>query len=474
MIAQYLESLGVSRRTSRTGVLLLSVALLAVVMALEWVQKLEYSLGIFYALPLAVAATVLNRWYTVLAAVFCAFARGLFTLGLTPIEFWLRFAMALLAYGGVGLLVSEMSRNRRAILAAYARLKMEEDLRKRAEDQLRILVESSPAGILTLNHRGQVLAANLAAHEMLGFTQPASLIGVNVADHVPVFAGALRVSPGSGTMRVSSASWAKRANGSHFPVAVWFSTYEEANQRRLAGILVDTSEEVREREHETFRYLTDSSRLLAGAVAHEIRNLCSAVRVVTSNLRRHPQVAEDADFNALNTLVDSLMRISAFELGNQTQQAAARVDVAAVLEELRVVIEQDWADIGGSIHVEADASLPQVHADEHALLQVFLNLSQNSLRAVQRGGEPRLEIHAVAEDGRATVTFEDAGPGIDDASKLFRPFRENSDGSGLGLYVSRAMLRGFGGELTHVPTERGCRFDVTLPTYAMAPRAGRS
>jgi two-component system, LuxR family, sensor kinase FixL len=304
VIAQFLESQGVSRRASRTLVLLLSGGLLAGVVTLEWVFKLDYSLGVFYALPVVIAATILNRWQTFLAALFCAWARSLFTTGLPMVEFWLRFLMAMLAYGGVGVLVSEMSRHRRTILAAYARLQMERDLRRHAEDQLRILVESSPAAIMTLNQGAEVLAANRAAHEMLGFEKPDSLVGVCVADHVPVFSGALRVNLGDKPIRVSSTGWAQRANGSHFPVAVWFSTYEEEGQRRLAGIMVDTSEEVREREHETFRHMTDSNRLLAGAVAHEIRNLCSAVSVVTSNLRRRQDIVHDADFGALNKLVE--------------------------------------------------------------------------------------------------------------------------------------------------------------------------
>lgn len=465
MIAQFLESLGVSPRTSRLQVLALAAVLLALVVVLEWAQNLDYSLGIFYVLPVVVAATVLNWKQTLLVAFACALLRGQFTQGLRPIEFWLRFAMALLAYGGVGALVSEMNRNRRTILAAFARLKMEEDLRRQAEDQLHTLVELSPAAIMTLNHKAEVRAANRAAHEMLGFKEPGSLLGVSVAEYVPVFAGALRVSPGERPMRVSSNSWARRANGSQFPVMVWFSTYEEAGLRRLAAILVDTSEEVREREHESLRQLADSSRLLAGAVAHEIRNLCSAVRVVTSNLRRHPELDEDADFSALNTLVESLTRIAAFELDKRNEEYATRVNVTAVLEELRVVIEPDWAEIGGEIQWHTEGVFPYVHADAHALLQVFLNLSQNSLRAVQKGGEPVLAVRVTAEDGRATITFEDRGPGIDDPSRLFSPFRESADGSGLGLYVSRTMLRRFGGELSHVPSQGGCRFDVVLPAY---------
>jgi two-component system sensor kinase FixL len=468
VIAHFLETRGLSRRASRLLVMAIAGTLLATIMILESLFNLDYSLGVFYAVPVVVAATVLNRYQTLALAVFSAWARSLFTTGLPPVEFWLRFIMAVLAYGGVGVLVSEMSRNRRMILAAFARLQTEREMRRRAEDQLRILVESSPAAIMTLNHRAEVVAANRAAHQMLGFDEPGSLMGVSVSDYIPVFSGALRVSPGGKPIRVSSTCWARRANGSHFPAAVWFSTYEEEGQWRLAGIMVDTSEEVREREHETMRNLAESNRLLAGAVAHEIRNLCSAVRVVTSNLGRRPEIAADADFGALNKLVESLTRIAAFELTGHKTRVASRVDVTRVLEELRVVIEPDWTEAGGVIEWNTGGLLPYVHVDEHALLQVFLNLSQNALRAAQRGGEPRLVVHAAAENGRAIITFQDFGPGVENSSELFQPFRENSDGSGLGLYVSRAMMRGFGGDLLYVAGERGCRFDIVLPTYEVA------
>lgn len=469
-LARFIDTFGASLRKSRVQVLWVSVALLLILVALEWFQNLEHSLELFYVLPVVIAATVLNRWQSVASAALCAFIRSVFAPDILPVKLWLDSLMALLAYTAAGLLVHEMSHNRRAILAAYAGLKLEEKLRRQAQDQVRMLVESSPAAIVTLNHKAEVLAANRAAHQMLGFDEPGSMLGVCLADNVPVFAGALRVSPEGGPLRVSSVSWARRLNGSHFPVAVWFSTWQEDGHARLAGILVDTSEEVREREHETFRHLANSNRLLAGAVAHKIRNLCSAVRVVTSNLGRNPAVAGDADFGALSTLVESLMRIAAFDLTNDKDPITSRVDLSAVLDELRVVIEPDWTEIGGEIEWDAAGMLPFVHADPHALLRVFLNLSQNSLKAVQRGGEARLRIQVEVAGGQAKISFIDEGPGIDDTSTLFQPFRDNADGSGLGLYVSRAILRGFGGDLVHVPTPSGCRFDAVIPTYQAAGR----
>jgi len=133
-----------------------------------------------------------------------------------------------------------------------------------------------------------------------------------------------------------------------------------------------------------------------------------------------------------------------------------------VLEELRVVIEVDWSDAGGSIHWDV-GPLPSVRGDEHSLLQVFLNLSQNSLRASQQNGTPSLTVRGSLEQDRVVVSLIDSGPGIPNPTTLFQPFRPDADGSGLGLYISRTIMRNFGGELKFVPTESGCRFDVVFP-----------
>lgn len=448
--------------SGRTRALFLAVLALVLVTAAEWYYQLDFSLGVFYVFPVLIAASVLNWWQIVLAAAFCALVRGQFTAGLPQIEFWLRFLMAAMAYGGAGLFVGEVSRNRRAIVEAYTRLKIERDMRRQAEEQLRLLAESSPAAILTTNHRGEVLSANRAANEMLGVEAPGTLVGQHIEELVPVFAGALRMSSGTNFVRASSAGWARKMNGVRFPVASWFSTYGTAEERRLAGILVDMSEEMRDRELEAFRHFGEYNRLLASAVSHEIRNMCLAVRVVTSNLTRKPGLEDDADVGALATLVDGLGRMASFELQDHKEPDGSWVDLRAVLEELRVVIEPDWHEEAGTIHWDL-CQLPSVRGDEHSLLQVFLNLSQNSLRAAQSNGSPSLTIRGELEEDRVVISLIDNGPGIPDSSTLFQPFRPDADGSGLGLYISRTIMRSVGGDLRFVPTPSGCRFDVTFP-----------
>jgi two-component system, LuxR family, sensor kinase FixL len=60
------------------------------------------------------------------------------------------------------------------------------------------------------------------------------------------------------------------------------------------------------------------------------------------------------------------------------------------------------------------------------------------------------------------IRFEDTGVGIASADSSFKSFQQGTDATGLGLYVSRAILRSCGGNLTFEPRSEGCCFAVTL------------
>ncbi|WP_051670097.1 ATP-binding protein [Bryobacter aggregatus] len=446
----------------RHYVLPLTVALIGLLAGLEWYLHIDYSLGILYVFPIMAAATVLGRFEIIVLAVTCAYIRGLFTPQEAQLEHLLRFAMATLAFSGLGLLVVEMSRNRRTVLAYYASLGLEQELRRKAEHQLRILVESSPAAILTIDHSGTIVAANRSASEMFLDEAKHPLVGRQVSEYVATLGNALQVPSGPRQMRASAWTWGRKADSSAFPIATWFSTYGEGRDRHLAAIIVDVSEEIRDRERENFKHLLDYNRLLAGAVSHEIRNLCSAASVLCSVLSSREDLKQNADFNALSHLIEGLSHMASFELRKEADAHAAAVSIPAVLQQLRIIIEPDWRDNDSVIDWRIADNLPEVHADAHGLLQIFLNLTQNSLRAVSDSEVRELCVQATQEGQGVRLSFNDSGPGLMHPDELFQPFRPNSDGTGLGLYISRMLARSFGGDLIHIPTKKGCQFDVTL------------
>jgi len=109
------------------------------------------------------------------------------------------------------------------------------------------------------------------------------------------------------------------------------------------------------------------------------------------------------------------------------------------------------------------ADLPLVHADRHSLLQVLLNLTKNSQRALESTAVRAIEIEAAASlPGGVQVRISDTGPGIAAGQKLFQPLQKGADATGLGLYLSRAFMRSFRGDLRHDADHPGCSFLLDL------------
>jgi len=132
------------------------------------------------------------------------------------------------------------------------------------------------------------------------------------------------------------------------------------------------------------------------------------------------------------------------------------------LDECRIVIEPTFRDSGMEILWSLEGNLPPIAGDHHGLLQVFLNLAKNSQAAMESTEQKQLKVTACVEHNSVVVRFEDTGFGIAYPENLFRPFQSGSASTGLGLYVSRAILKSFGAEITYEPRSEGCCFAVTI------------
>jgi two-component system sensor kinase FixL len=420
-------------------------AMIALIAASDWYVGNRFSLGLLYMLPMMLAATVLARWQTLVLAVVCSLLRLWFDVPSSPIEVVLRFIFAALAYIGAGLFVTALIRSREL------------------EEQLKTLVESSPAAILTTDGSGIVLAANHAANALFLMPEGQTFKGRKVRDYVPLLSDALMLAHKPEGFRTAAQCQGRRDNGEIFLANVWFSSYLTPKGARLAAIVVDSSEEMRDREEQGLQQLMIGNRIAAAAVSHEVRNLCSAISLLCANIRAKHEIGQDDDFQGLSTLVEGLERIAAWELQNRVQDSLEEVALQEVMDDLRIVIEPDWHEIGGKIIWNVPSHMPVVLAERHGLVQAFLNLAKNSHRAVLDCAVRELQISVSVEERAAIISFQDTGPGVSDADRLFAPFQPGADGSGLGLYVSRAVVRSYGGELRFERTPRGACFRVEIP-----------
>jgi two-component system sensor kinase FixL len=445
---------------NRTRLLIAAGILVSAIAALDWATKPYFSLGFLYLFPIIMVGGFLSRTQIVVAALACSVLQEAFS-NLPENEALVRLILSSAGFIGTGLLVSELIRNRRIVLKHVEELEKEVRLRHDAEEQVQILVESSPAAIVTIDETGAILLANQAAQQLLAPSGEA-LRGKGINHYLPALQTAVESQP-SRTFRTTLQCKGQRSTGEAFLAGVWFSTYGTISGPRLAAVVVDLSEDLRDREDLSLDYLLKNSRILMSAVAHEVRNLCGAALVVQKNLARFAELEHNQDFQALSTLIKSLERISALGMRSSSTDTAAPVELTSVLDELRVLIEGVFRDAGMAIEWEL-ASTPLVRADRYGLIQVFLNLAKNSRRAMESTEVKRLSVSAAADGRTVVIRFQDTGTGVSSPEDLFRPFQPGASSTGLGLYVSRAIMRSFGGELLYEPRPQGCCFAVLVPS----------
>ncbi|SRR6266851_5437108 len=457
-------------RGSQKSVLFRAGFLIAAVALIDWRLVNELPLGFLYLLPMLMVGRVLSPWQIASAAALCTFLTEDFDQFVWNFRTGMpRDVLYFAAFFCVGLFVYEVTRNRQVVMEHLHEIERQRDARREAEEQLQVLIESSPAAIITADSDGCVLMANEAAHRMLAL-EPATLPGRSIHRYFPSLSNVSCRDTNQQLFRTVMQSRGQREDSEVFLADICFSTYRTGAGSRLAAMILDASEELRTREEASLHQMLAGSRIAVGAVSHEIRNICGAIAVVHQNLSRSELLAQNKDFEALGNLVLALERIAAIDLRHSPDQAA-EVDLISVLDDLRIVIAPSLREESIECTWTFEPDLPLVWADQSNLMQVFLNLTINSRRALSPKKDRALSILARRERHRVLVEFIDNGGGVDRPEQLFHPFQAGAQNSGLGLYLSRAFLRSFGGELRYKALPGGACFIVELSQVSQFEKA---
>ena len=436
--------------------LMYAAILISTIAVTDWRAEFNATLGFLYIFPLVLLGTVLNWWQLVFAALFCTLLSD--RLDPCPMDMEgprdILIFLTLATTGLLSLTVTKSYRREKEILAAQ----------RAAEEQLAFLIESSPAAVLTMSAEGDILLANPAAHRLLGVAK-GLLPGKSIARYVPALGSIPSVDDTAKIFRTEMQTRGQKESGEIFLADVFFSTYSTPLGPRLAALLVDTSEHLREREEASLQQLLAGSRILVAAVSHEVRHVCGAIGMMHENLVRNGSLRGNQDFEALGSLVETLSKIASLELKQSANTSEPScVDLSEVLSDLRIVLEPICEESDIKLNWSIPDKLPLVQADRHSLLQVLLNLMKNSQRALESANRRSIDISASSRPGGVSVRFTDSGPGIPAGQKIFQPLQKGADATGLGLYLSRAFMRSFRGELRHDPQHAGCSFVLELAT----------
>jgi PAS domain S-box-containing protein len=462
--------------SNRLTVCAVSAALILLIAWGDWVSP-DTSVGFLYLLPILLSAAALNGVQILVMAFLCGYLReamdplqgppgaiGWLSVAFNPLH-WVpgstgRLFVAVAGFAMTGFFVAELNHRRKRLARHLKEMEEQMQLRREAELQLRILIETSPLAILTLDSAGRVLLANESSRQLLGFEQE-SLQGKPVDAHLPILHRMLQSDRRGSNIRTNVECRGQRRNGEVFLAHVWLSTYRTSEGPGLAAVIWDASENLRDREGAGLDSMMATSRVLIGAMSHEVRNLASAAASSYAALS-DAGLSGNEQYQALGTLIRGLEKIASSGLRVASNREAAVADLATVLDETRIVIEPSLREAGVNVVWELTGGLPLVQADHHSLLQVFINLARNSREALENCDRREVRISASLENDLVVVRFRDSGPGVARPEELFRPFQHGAHSFGLGLYISRAIMRSHGGSLRYEPGDEGSCFAVEL------------
>ncbi|HEV8228569.1 MAG TPA: HAMP domain-containing sensor histidine kinase [Candidatus Limnocylindria bacterium] len=207
-------------------------------------------------------------------------------------------------------------------------------------------------------------------------------------------------------------------------------------------------------------------------VAHELRNpligLRSMAKVLARQLPDAPQLryieAMEAEANAALALLDGLSDVASIESG-RLRLVMRPLELCGIVREIVGALQSP----DHPIEVTGIDAPVMVRGDDRRLGQVLRNLITNASKYSPEGSPIRVSL-SVAR-GAAVIAVHDAGPGVpvDERPQLFQKFTRLSTaggtrGSGLGLYISRMIVRDHDGELwAEWPAEGGSIFSFSVP-----------
>jgi two-component system phosphate regulon sensor histidine kinase PhoR len=178
----------------------------------------------------------------------------------------------------------------------------------------------------------------------------------------------------------------------------------------------------------------------------------------------------NSEVTRLARFIDDLLSISSMEVGALTIDRQ-KVETERLFEEVLSKVEPLMNQKQLQFEPDLPPKMPELHLDKDKIIAVLVNVLGNAAKYTPDGGRVALKVRV--EEGRLRIAVQDTGVGIsaEDLPRLFDKFFRSDDprvraetGTGLGLSLTREVVRMHGGEIT-VESElnKGSTFTVSLP-----------
>ncbi|OIP34724.1 MAG: hypothetical protein AUK27_06540 [Deltaproteobacteria bacterium CG2_30_66_27] len=338
------------------------------------------------------------------------------------------------------------------------------DMLSREKGRATVTLQSIGDGVISIDPEDRVLLVNRMAERITGWTQ-AEAAGKPIRE----------VFQPEGDVLVDRSGVTHRIEVGESPVL-------DEGGRSVGTVLVfrDVTEKARTEAAMANAMKLESLGVLAGGIAHEIRNPLSSVNISISSIERtcgastglEPETKEKID------RILEQMKSAAAKMGLVVQRVMdysrpfpprkEAVDLNKVIEEAVRLSLSTLRKREIAVLKDLDPDLTMCRVDAQMIEQVVVNLITNACQAMEGiEGAKLLEIATAVRDGRIVLRVSDSGPGVPPPlrERVFDPFfTTRKDGSGIGLSFSHRIVTDHGGSL-RVDTSRwgGAEFRIELP-----------
>ena len=260
--------------------------------------------------------------------------------------------------------------------------------------------------------------------------------------------------------------------GPHGEIVQWYGLSIDIEDRKRA-------EQERERMRQLEADLAHINRVstlgeMAASLAHEIKQPIAAA-ITSANtciewLSHEPPNLDRARAAAVridkygNRAAEIIDRIRSFYKKSPPHRGL--VDVNGIIQEMLTLLKGEADRCSVTMCTELAAELPDIKADRVQMQQVFMNLMVNGIEAMKDSGGD-LTVKSQLQDGQLQFSVSDTGVGLPEEKmeQIFSAFyTTKSQGSGMGLAISRSIVESHGGRLWATANDGlGATFHFTLP-----------
>jgi signal transduction histidine kinase len=230
--------------------------------------------------------------------------------------------------------------------------------------------------------------------------------------------------------------------------------------------------------------LSERRSQFVSAVTHELKTPLTNIRMYVEMLEQGIAATPEreqtylgiigSESARLSRLINNVLELSRLEKKQrQVNMQPGRLE--EVLAEVRAVMAPKLAQEGFELIVQADG-LPEFAFDREAVLQILINLVENSIKFGRNESQRRIIIGARVVQAEVRIAVADTGPGIakgalkkvfDDFYRADNALTRTTSGTGIGLALVRKLARAMGGRVAAANnTGSGCTITVSLPFNA--------